>query len=270
MPTRSYADAFLEAILQNPEDDTPRLVYADWLDEQGDPASTARADFIRLQCALALGSLAESRRIELQARQQHLLERFSRQWAGPLVRLVRTWKFHRGFIDEVSVASGKFLSCAGRLFRLAPIRHVQLERELIWPADSRFSVPALADSEYLRRLHSLDLSDNRLETRHLRALLVSEYLDNLTVLNLRYNRIGDGGLRSLCQSPLLARLTHLDLAQNALGPGAVRALARAVEELTASPNGLRLRRIDLRGNLILAAGYRVIAESPVLQRLVRV
>src|SRR5262245_50202513 len=31
----SDADLFLDAIFDNPEDDTPRLVYADWLEEHG-------------------------------------------------------------------------------------------------------------------------------------------------------------------------------------------------------------------------------------------
>jgi uncharacterized protein (TIGR02996 family) len=34
--------AFLNAILANPEDDAPRLVYADWLEERGDPATEPR------------------------------------------------------------------------------------------------------------------------------------------------------------------------------------------------------------------------------------
>lgn len=42
----THDDAFLQAILEAPDDDTPRLIYADWLDEHGDPA---RAEFIRLQ-----------------------------------------------------------------------------------------------------------------------------------------------------------------------------------------------------------------------------
>jgi uncharacterized protein (TIGR02996 family) len=39
--------AFLAAIRAEPDDDTVRLVYADWLDEHGD---AARAKFIRVQC----------------------------------------------------------------------------------------------------------------------------------------------------------------------------------------------------------------------------
>jgi uncharacterized protein (TIGR02996 family) len=45
--------ALLAAIWAAPHDDLPRLVYADWLDESGDPAKAARAEFIRVQCELA-------------------------------------------------------------------------------------------------------------------------------------------------------------------------------------------------------------------------
>ena len=38
--------ALLRAILDGPEDEAPRLVYADWLDEHRDPD---RAEFIRVQ-----------------------------------------------------------------------------------------------------------------------------------------------------------------------------------------------------------------------------
>src|SRR5689334_13851092 len=38
--------ALLAAIVAAPDDDAPRLVYADWLDEHGDPD---RAEFIRHQ-----------------------------------------------------------------------------------------------------------------------------------------------------------------------------------------------------------------------------
>jgi uncharacterized protein (TIGR02996 family) len=39
---------FLSAILANPNDRTVRLVYADWLEERGDP----RGEFLRIQCQL--------------------------------------------------------------------------------------------------------------------------------------------------------------------------------------------------------------------------
>lgn len=46
---------FIRDIIANPTDDTPRLIYADWLDERGDPTlrDNEHAEFIRVQCRLA-------------------------------------------------------------------------------------------------------------------------------------------------------------------------------------------------------------------------
>ena len=46
----SDREAFLRTIVENPEDDVPRLVFADWLEENGD---ADRAVFIRAQCEVA-------------------------------------------------------------------------------------------------------------------------------------------------------------------------------------------------------------------------
>jgi uncharacterized protein (TIGR02996 family) len=43
--------AFLDDIIENPDDDVPRLVYADWLTDQG---RGDRAEFIRVQVAAAV------------------------------------------------------------------------------------------------------------------------------------------------------------------------------------------------------------------------
>ncbi len=47
--TSDHGD-FLRTIIANPKDDTCRLVFADWLEEQGEQE---RAEFIRVQCDLA-------------------------------------------------------------------------------------------------------------------------------------------------------------------------------------------------------------------------
>ena len=44
----SDEDALLRAVIAAPEDNAPRLVFADWLDEHGDPQ---RARLIRAQIA---------------------------------------------------------------------------------------------------------------------------------------------------------------------------------------------------------------------------
>jgi uncharacterized protein (TIGR02996 family) len=40
---------FIRAIAADPENEVPRLIYADWLEEQGDP----RGEYLRLECHLA-------------------------------------------------------------------------------------------------------------------------------------------------------------------------------------------------------------------------
>lgn len=45
--------AFMRTICENPHDDTPRLIFADWLEEQGDLESLARAEFIRAQIEIS-------------------------------------------------------------------------------------------------------------------------------------------------------------------------------------------------------------------------
>jgi uncharacterized protein (TIGR02996 family) len=46
----THDDAFLQAILESPDDHTPRLVYADYLDEHGEPD---RAEFLLMLSLLA-------------------------------------------------------------------------------------------------------------------------------------------------------------------------------------------------------------------------
>ena len=43
--------SFLKAILASPADDLPRLVYADFLDEQGNEEASRKAEFLRLTAA---------------------------------------------------------------------------------------------------------------------------------------------------------------------------------------------------------------------------
>jgi uncharacterized protein (TIGR02996 family) len=265
---RSQADVFLEAILDNPDEDTPRLIYADWLDERGDPTSVARAEFIRIQCTLAKERRTAPRRETLETREQQLIEEYGGEWVRPIFRLLRSWDFHRGFIDEVGLWPDTFLAHTDQLFRRAPIQHLRLVPR-VWPHAVFISISALADIDQLQRLRSLDLSDNELESSDVRSLVVSEYLTGLTSLNLANNRIGVRGIRALAEAPLLAQLTHLDLQNNHFGAPAIRALAEALGRLARASEGLRLCKLDLRGNQLGNEGRRLINGSPLLRRVAR-
>src|SRR5437868_6349546 len=73
--------ALLKSIAADADDDTPRLVYADWLDEnrpdrRPSPASgpSARADYIRTQCRLAAGAFDDPDYPDLLLRERDLAD----------------------------------------------------------------------------------------------------------------------------------------------------------------------------------------------------
>jgi uncharacterized protein (TIGR02996 family) len=82
--------ALLDAIRAAPDDDAPRLVYADWLEENGQPE---RAEFIRVQCALVRRNTKVLRR-----REAELLAAHHDMFAGSLAASHLRYRFHRGFI----------------------------------------------------------------------------------------------------------------------------------------------------------------------------
>ncbi|MCE9567350.1 MAG: TIGR02996 domain-containing protein [Planctomycetes bacterium] len=73
--------ALLKAIVAHPDEDMPRLAYADWLDENKpdsvpSPAvgPSARAEFIRTQCRLAVGAFDDPNYPELREREKDLAD----------------------------------------------------------------------------------------------------------------------------------------------------------------------------------------------------
>ena len=67
-----HGDSFLQAIRANPDDDALRLICADWLMEQDDPACADRGEFIRLQVERAHLAPGDPRRDALQERERRL------------------------------------------------------------------------------------------------------------------------------------------------------------------------------------------------------
>jgi uncharacterized protein (TIGR02996 family) len=122
----THDDAFVQAICESPDDDTPRLVYADYLDERGDP----RGEFIRVQCELARLPEDDERREDLEAKERELLRRHRREWLRPLRGLLSKCEFCRGFVEEGIAAADVFTRRADDIFRAAPLRRVRLTKPL--------------------------------------------------------------------------------------------------------------------------------------------
>src|SRR5262245_30391979 len=97
--------AFLADIKEHPGDDTPRLILADWLQDQGDP----RGEFIRLQCLQARRP-ADLAQQPLDDRLDQLRREHRDAWLGPLVDMALDVWFERGLlrlhVESTAVTGG--------------------------------------------------------------------------------------------------------------------------------------------------------------------
>jgi uncharacterized protein (TIGR02996 family) len=209
-------EALLAAILSEPDEDTPRLVYADWLDEHD---QFERAEFIRVQIALA-----RTRTIALQAREAALLALHEEEWLAPLRARGEPLdgraggQFRRGFVEVVWMPAIGFLEKARALFAQVPVRELRVTRAT--PQEFR----ALMNSPRLARLHGLDLSDWRLGDMVVSELLRSQFTASLRVLRLRGCAITDRGAELLARTECAWPLRELDVSHNPIGPATLDAL----------------------------------------------
>jgi uncharacterized protein (TIGR02996 family) len=92
------ADAFLDAIFAYPENDLPRLVYADWLEEHG---QEAYGEFIRLQCAIDPLPNDHPNRLPLRRREKEVWAAVKGRWPEffRATKVGKDW-FRRGFITR--------------------------------------------------------------------------------------------------------------------------------------------------------------------------
>lgn len=152
----SDRDALLRLICENPEDDTVRLVFADWLQENGDEP---RAEFIRLQCQAARLPVVSSARQHKQNRINHLLRAHEREWSQglpipPGCRWGET--FVRGFITDLTVIETQEAWVLGGCFNASPITALRVNC-------SRLDWEVLFAGEYLNRLSEITVESASVE-----------------------------------------------------------------------------------------------------------
>jgi uncharacterized protein (TIGR02996 family) len=80
-------DDFLNALRASPNDNVSRLVYADWLDEQGDPL----AEFLRLEVQLASEDVSTDERVRMRNRLAELGRRAEPRWLCAVNRSPFVW-----------------------------------------------------------------------------------------------------------------------------------------------------------------------------------
>lgn len=226
----------IAAISAVPEDDSPRFLFADYLEAQGD----ARGEYIRVQCELAAGPFLSKRRGLIQ-RGQALFRKHSRHWIAALGARGR-WTWNRGFVASAALSSSELIKHETTLFGREPIDSLAVSQ-------CGVTLKAIAGRDFLPRLRVLRLrGDLKQESID---LLSQQQLPRLRRLNLGDSRLKKLELSALFQSPSLARLESLSLSGNGLTAKHLEGLRDSEQSLTSlylSRNQLTDRALEIIGD----------------------
>jgi uncharacterized protein (TIGR02996 family) len=256
----SREPAFLQAIIEDPDDDAHRLVYADWLEDTGEPANCDRAEFIRLQCRLAHLPDKAPERTRLVKREKTLLKKYAKRWAAPFRELILWWAFRRGFLDSAVVRTEgmgeTFVPLFQQLVEATPLRGICLFEQF---GNPEVLLPAAPLMTHLREF-GVRHGHLHEEGAAYRKLLHSPHLSGLTELDLEGPRNGSWFRpRTLCailKSPVLSNLTSLRISDyiTELHPSILSTVAK-------SPSLANLRRLGIMSTPFDGARMRAFARA---------
>jgi uncharacterized protein (TIGR02996 family) len=240
-------------VLDSPDDEATRLVYADCLEQAG---RIDEAELIRVQCRLS----ELERDPALEERQHDLLCRVEARLAAPLQPYVDRWWFRRGLIDQIETPAATFASHGERLFAVAPVRH-------LCTSGGDAALAELAATPLLGRLSGLTVNhQGDISPAGIQRLVESAHLPPLTRLALpcqdseAESGLGAEGARVIARSPRLADLRHLDLSWDFIED-------EGVAELLSSPHIGRLESLDLSRCDFSEKGVHDLCSSPSLAGL---
>jgi uncharacterized protein (TIGR02996 family) len=267
--------ALLQAIQREPDDDTLRLVYADWLDDHDDPD---RAELIRVQIEAERHRNGSPEYERLTDRAVELLRKRGTQWSRSYesaieadadlsvrkalyctehgIALSNLW-LSRGFVDAIDFKPERFFSLGlsdiqpdGPFPKLRLMVHNRYDSSF---GALEYYVERLASAPLLCRLRDIRIHSGFSSTTDegLR-LLANEpaLLTKLGGLLLSEDLIGDPGILPILESPSLGGLCELAIDGTRCTEAVVRALLRSdrfrgmtylhLGDVIAGARGLRL------------------------------
>lgn len=267
-------DDFVKAIIEDPHDIASRLVFADFLEEIGDP----RSEMIRLQFQLADVSKHDPARRALRARELKLSTEHG--CFGTIPPFAKFLGAEGGFVDAIEITVARFLKYQDEIFSQSPIRKVVMTGK-----SKRFV--KLAESPHLQKLRSITLKNNNESDQVLRHFLSSDGLSRLESLDIRGEWVSQTVVETIANAPALAdlRTLHLHSYQDiSIEPIAKSSTMTGLEDLlisgasdadcmlvSAHSNFRQLRKIEVGGHNVSENGMRLLHASriyPDLESLV--
>jgi uncharacterized protein (TIGR02996 family) len=259
--------ALLAAIWEDPHEDTPRLVYADWLQENGQPE---RAEFIRVQCELARMNEDDPKRVDLEQRETRLWKKHAKTWKAGLPKLLQAAPFHRGFPSprRRAATGSQFLKLTADDLASAPLWDFSINQ-------AEKTITRVVASDAMSRVGVLEIAAQQFMNRGAEVLSAANFR-NVADLQLNANWIGEGGIAALVANPSIRNLRDLSLYSSDLTDNAIASLVSApwfpslrslhlgnnpfrdqgIRTLIAAAASGSLRHLGLRGLTVGANGKR--------------
>jgi uncharacterized protein (TIGR02996 family) len=185
-------EALLEAVFAAPDDAAPKLIYADWLDENGEPA---QADFIRFQIDPSSAN-SPSSRVHLE------LEKFMRlaEEIGCDVEFLP--RYGDGFPLKTAISVERFCNVSSKWWPRIPVAALETELSIL-------NVDAFIECAYLERVRELALVGEDPHGHILPILVMCESLTQLSILDLSSFTLGIEATEALSKTDLFDGLKEL-------------------------------------------------------------
>ena len=212
---------FLAQILAEPDEEAPRMIYADWLEELGDP----RGEFIRLQCQRAHLPVNHPEQLGMIHRQQELIKEHGEERLGgslpkevqAMHKSIRKIRTHRGFVEKISLTARQYARFAERILKLIPLRAVKVD-----------TIGGLTETPQLKRLREVEAH----QAHDLLKFVRSSFITNLKTLIVKSSLVDVAQLEALVSSPHLRGLEEVVFGSISAGDLIADFLAGATELLS--------------------------------------
>jgi uncharacterized protein (TIGR02996 family) len=183
--------ALLAQCLESPDDDAPKLVYADWLEEQSQPF----AELIRAQCANNAKRVTSTMRKHRKA------------WLGDIEDWVdKKQPFTRGMLDHIYGSTGKYVQKATQAALHAALSVFGVRRTILRGQSAK--LPSCGTLAFTCELKWIDC---QADDKILGALAESPHVGLLSSLVLEKVRCTNAGIGKLARSKKLTRVRHFGL-----------------------------------------------------------
>lgn len=268
-------DALLRAIVENPAEDTPRLVFADWLDEHADTFPTPavvrqRAAFIRDDIAMSQRDEFDPLRLRWELTEKP--EREAGEWVKETLpnlpegyEFISEPLFRRGFlsgvildskyrrtlleppVDQSPIACLRFCACS--LLGIELLRRARWRGRIMALEFARGGRTSLTDFHSLFALDNLACLErlaflkHTIDRRELDRLVTSAMFSRLAALSITYTPVGNAFVESFNRLGTPIPLRELQLLGCRIAPS-------AVAQLLVTPAAKNLKSLSFGGDKI--------------------